>query len=342
MNIYDIAKKAGVSSATVSRVINGSDTVSPRSRAKVEKVMEQEGFIPNIFARGLNLNSIQTIGVICPVVRDINHAYPVHIIEGLLRENGFDCLLSCTNSNSENKEKYLNILHNKRVDAIIVIGSTPEERENPEVYKKIAAHIPVMIVNGLVEAENVYCVLSDEYSIVYDCVSRWCDLGLRDIVYIYDSDTFSGYQKRTGYLDALRDHGITPDPRRILRAQEGNEPGVALNSTAHQMRELLEQEVNVDAVLSADDILAVSAQKVLLERGASIPTIGFNDSMYARCATPELTSVNIKVRTLCSTAVNTLLQVLNKEEAASKIVISCELVQRDSCRFGEPSVPGRT
>ncbi len=78
MNIYDIAKKAGVSSATVSRVINGSVAVSASNRAKVQKVMEQEDFTPNIFARGLNLNSIKTVGVICPVIRDVNPLRPAN------------------------------------------------------------------------------------------------------------------------------------------------------------------------------------------------------------------------------------------------------------------------
>ncbi len=333
MNIYDIAKKAGVSSATVSRVINGSVAVSASNRAKVQKVMEQEDFTPNIFARGLNLNSIKTVGVICPVIRDVNHASLVHIIEELLRKNGFDCLLCCINSNLDEKGSLIGMLFNKRVDAIIIIGSTPGEQEDTSAFTKISAHIPIIVINGLIEAENVYSILSDEYHIVYEIVKKWIDAGLRHILYIYDSLTFSGQQKKAGYLDALRDHGLEADKRYILHAEDGGEPAITIERTRALTSAVMEAELPVDALIAADDLLAIAAQKVLLTKGIRVSVVGFNDSSYARLASPELSSVNIMSKTLCSAAVSTLMQVLGKEEAAAKILISCELVERESSRF---------
>ncbi|MDD3820431.1 MAG: LacI family DNA-binding transcriptional regulator, partial [Spirochaetales bacterium] len=85
MNIYDIASKAGVSVATVSRVLNNSPRVSQKSKEKVQRIMDEEGYVPNIFARGLSLNSVKSIGILCPVISDINHAAAVSHIERLLR-----------------------------------------------------------------------------------------------------------------------------------------------------------------------------------------------------------------------------------------------------------------
>lgn len=86
MNIYDIAEKAGVSVATVSRVINNNKNVSEQSKNKVMEVIKQEKYVPNIFARNLNSSSSKTIGILCPIISDINHAKPVSILERMLRE----------------------------------------------------------------------------------------------------------------------------------------------------------------------------------------------------------------------------------------------------------------
>ena len=80
MNIYDIAEKAGVSVATVSRVINNNKNVSEQSKHKVMEVIKQEKYVPNIFARNLNSSSSKTIGILCPIISDINHAKPVSIL----------------------------------------------------------------------------------------------------------------------------------------------------------------------------------------------------------------------------------------------------------------------
>ena len=89
MNIYDIAEKAGVSVATVSRVINNSANVSEKNRSKVMEIIDQERYVPNIFARNLNSTASKTIGILCPIISDINHVKPVSILEHLLRDTIF-------------------------------------------------------------------------------------------------------------------------------------------------------------------------------------------------------------------------------------------------------------
>ena len=101
MNIYDVARLAGVSTATVSRVINHSGKVSEESRRKVENVIAREGYIPNAFAHSLNTKKSATIGIICPVISDVNHANPVSELSRLLRREGFEVLLINTESNME-------------------------------------------------------------------------------------------------------------------------------------------------------------------------------------------------------------------------------------------------
>lgn len=329
MNIYDIAEKAGVSVATVSRVINNSANVSEKNRSKVMEIIDQERYVPNIFARNLNSTASKTIGILCPIISDINHVKPVSILEHLLRDAGYDILLSCTDSVSENKAKSLNLLHNRRVDAIILIGSTMEDLTQYEHFAPIAAEIPILIINGLVELDNVYCVLSDEREGVKNLVKTLFDYGCRRILYLNDTCSFSGFQKIQGYREGLAQCGLPDDGELILQIPETEDE---LQPSREMIQKMLDDGIAFDALIAADDILAVGAQKALQAREISIPIVGLNNSRFSQCTTPELTSMDTNVETVCATATQILLRVLRGERPASRVVISTELVLRDSFR----------
>ena len=123
MNIYDVSRKAGVSIATVSRVLNGSPNVSDRTRNLVLEVMDELGYTPNVFARGLGLGTIQTIGIMCSDSSDPYLAHAIYYLEQGLRGHGYDSILCCTGNSLENKQKYFDLLRSKKVDALILAGS---------------------------------------------------------------------------------------------------------------------------------------------------------------------------------------------------------------------------
>lgn len=123
MTIYDISEKAGVSIATVSRVLNGSSNVSEKTKQKVLDVINQCEYTPNAFARGLGLNTMKTIGIMCADSSDLYLAKAIYYIEQKLRANGYDSILCCTGYGLENKKSCMNLLINKKVDGIILVGS---------------------------------------------------------------------------------------------------------------------------------------------------------------------------------------------------------------------------
>ena len=129
ITIYDIAQKCNVSIATVSRVLNGSTRVSEKTRAKVLQVMKEMGYKPNPFARGLGLDSMKIVGVICTDVADIFYAHAVSLLEDGLRKHHFDVMLSNTGSDTGHNGKYISAMADKHVDAIITIG-TPFSSES--------------------------------------------------------------------------------------------------------------------------------------------------------------------------------------------------------------------
>ena len=128
MTIYDISEKAGVSIATVSRVLNGSSLVSEKTRRKVMDAMEKYGYTPNAFARGLGLNTMKTIGILCADSSDLYLAKAVYYIEQKLRANGYDSILCCTGYELEAKAASMNLLIGKKVDAVILTGSNLDRK----------------------------------------------------------------------------------------------------------------------------------------------------------------------------------------------------------------------
>ena len=124
MNIYDISKRAGVSIATVSRVLNNSPHVSQSTRDRVMKVIEDSGYVPNAFARGLGLNSMQTIGLVCPNASDPYLAQALAFLEQAFRSQGYDCLLTCTGKGPAARREGVEKLITRHVDGMVLMGSS--------------------------------------------------------------------------------------------------------------------------------------------------------------------------------------------------------------------------
>ena len=150
MTIYDISKKAGVSIATVSRVLNGSENVRPSTRKKVMDVIDKYDYTPNAFARGMGLHSLKTIGILCADSSDLFLAKAVYFLEQELQANGYESLLCCTGYNLDIKKNYLNLILSKKVDSIILVGSNfigSTEDEN-QYIKDVSTQVPIMLLNA--------------------------------------------------------------------------------------------------------------------------------------------------------------------------------------------------
>jgi len=333
MNIYDVSEKAGVSIATVSRVINGNPNVSEKTKLKVLAVMEEIGYTPNVFARGLGLNTMKTIGILCADSSDPFLANAVYFIERELRKNGYDSFLCCTGYELTNKQNYLNLLLSKRIDAVILVGSSfLEFNKKDNAYIINAAQgIPVMLINGYLNKPNIYCTLCDDYQATYDATTLLINQGKQNILYLYSSKSYSGIQKMNGYKAAVTDalQSINEDIIQSCRGNitEAKELLLNLSKTGH----------NIDAIIAAEDILAVGAIKFAKEKNLSIPQdisiIGYNNSLFASCCEPELTSIDNHVETLSITTVATLMRVLSGNTVPNKTTISNELIKRNTTNF---------
>lgn len=324
MNIYDIAEKANVSIATVSRVLNNSPRVSEKTRSRVIKIMESEGYVPNAFARGLGLNTMRMVGVMCTDVTDMFYASAVGYIEGLLRNQGIDTVLCCTGNDLEEKKKNLAYLVNRRVDAVILIGSAFKEEKDNSHIKNAAKRIPIIIVNGNIELPNVYCVFCDERGAMRENVLRLYKSGCKKILYLYDVETQSGIEKLCGYHEACEQLGIARQDRIVLRTPK------SVDAVASTVADLYRSGTVFNGVLASEDVLAAGVMQALNELEISLPVIGFNNSVIAQCTNPMLSSVDNMLPTMCETAVRLLSDIKENKNPPGKTVVSARLVERES------------
>lgn len=335
MNIYDISKKAGVSIATVSRVINGNSYVSEKTKLKVLEVMKESGYTPNAFARGLGLNTMKTVGIMCADSSDPYIASAVFFIEQKLKANHYDSLLCCTGFDTADKEKYANLLLSKRTDAIILVGSNFVETEEAKnrYIRQAAQSVPVMIINAALNGDNIYSTLCDDRKGVYDATIALQSSGHRDILFLYNAKSYSGYKKLEGFVAAREE---------VLGAHFDRETSVhyfpGSISTVKQYLDMLYQKgITFDAIITADDSLAIGALKFAREHKLAVPDefsiVGYNNSIIAECSDPELTSIDNKLEAVCNHCVNTLMGVFQNEEMPHRTVFSAEIIKRGTTRF---------
>ena len=335
MTIYDISEKAGVSIATVSRVLNGSSNVSEKTKKKVLDVIDQYEYTPNAFARGLGLNTMKTIGIMCADSSDLYLAKAIYYIEQKLRANGYDSILCCTGYDLENKKSSMNLLITKKVDGIILVGSNfvyEKDTDNKYIIDA-AAQIPVMILNAALDAPNIYCVLSDDFTSMYEATMNLIHSGVKDILFFYNTTSYSGKKKLAGYRAAMEECDLLKSGN-FLQFYQGSHENIP--AMTEHLKKLHSKGVQFKGIIASDDTLALACVKYAKEMKLRIPEdlsiIGYNNSMLVNCCDPELTSIDNKLETLCQQLITTLMGVLGGNEMPKKTIFSGELVKRGTTK----------
>ena len=221
----------------------------------------------------------------------------------------------------------------KRIDALVLVGSTyageGEKGDSVDYIINAAEKIPVFLINGKLEGENVYSVYSTDEVAAYDAVSGLIESGRRRILFLSDSHTFSANRKLEGYERALREHGLPVLGELKLYAK----------NQVHYVRDILlaRRALVFDAVFATDDGMAVGAVKYAHARGMEIPkdlsVIGYNNSELSVCCEPELTTVDNTGEKLCNITVDNMMKVLKGEEVPREVPVKCVLVKRCTTDF---------
>lgn len=335
LTIYDISNQAGVSIATVSRVLNGSENVRESTRKKVLSIIEKNGYAPNAFARGMGLHSLKTIGILCADSSDIFLAKAVYYLEQELQANGYESLLCCTGYNLDVKREYLNLILSKKVDSVILVGSNFigfTDSEN-EYIKEASEQVPVMLLNASFDHDNVYSTLCDDYSTMFNATEKMVSSGVKDILYLYNSESYSGQKKRKGFLEAIE----KSNPKKGKELVFKYEGDIYNAEEVASFIAKISKKHTFNGLIASEDALAIGGLKYAIQNNLKVPEdfsiIGYNNSVLSTCSTPTLTSIDNKLETQTHQLVQTLMGVLAGNEMPKKSIFSGNLVSRETTLF---------
>ncbi|MCC2685693.1 MAG: transcriptional regulator, LacI family [Paenibacillaceae bacterium] len=333
VTVYDIAKEAGVSVATVSRVINSTAPVKATTRDKVAALIEKYHFQPNGLARSLLSKQSKMLGIIMPNIK--NPFFPDVFRGAEIRaaKEGYALFLCNTLGNEETESAYLSILRDKQVDGILFLGGRVNRVRCPkDRVQEVAAlnqRIPVVLVNGQLVGSGCCRVYTDEEQGMRMLVEHLLQAGHRRIGFLGGMiDDSTTKQKLKAFTDTLQAAGVEVREEWVLHGD------YSMTSGMNVMNRLLELAERPTAVCCVNDFAAIGAIKALVGRGLRVPddmaVAGFDDTPLASWYTPELTTVSQNSELLGETAIEVLLALIRKQSARKSTVLAPELVVRQS------------
>ena len=326
--IYDIAEKAGVSASTVSRVINNYPYVNKETRAKVLKVIAESNYIQNDSARSLATQNTKMAGILIADVRTTHHTEGVYYVEKEFSKNGYSCLIYKTGTDPEQQAKYIQILSQKKVEAVVLMGSVFQNVTVQNAIMVYMPNTPVAICNGYLDGPNIYGVTADERGGFMNAVRMLAAKGRKNLVFITNKLTPSNQEKLEGFKAGVKlylDNG-RPDFVEVESGSIGDIEQATCN--------VLKTRPKTDAILYSEDFIALAGLHALYELGVKVPeqvaVLGMNNSRYAGISNPTLTSIDNMLYDTSLIAVRNLLDVLNGERVNHRMSIGSELVERSS------------
>ena len=325
-NIKDVAQRAGVSISTVSRVVNQSKPVKPKTRDRVLEAIEELSYRPNAIARSLKIKHTQSIGIMVPDIA--NQFYPevVRGIEDVANMYEYTIFLCNTDLDYDKEIQYYTELEEKQVDGMIIMGNLISD----ELARKISdSEIPVVLIGS--RHENLPSVTIDNEKAARDAVYYLIERGHQRIGMISGKlkDPIIGKARLEGYRQALQEASI---PWRSELVVEG---GYRFKSGYEGARQLLMLEEVPTAVFVASDEMAIGAMRAILEKGLTIPgdiaVMGFDNVDMSGKVFPSLTTIGQPMYEMGAIGTRLLTKYLQGEVvSAGKIVLEYELIQRES------------
>ena len=333
--IGDVAKAAGVSNATVSRVINGNYPVKESTRKKVQKVIDEMQYQPNVLARGLINRKSDTIGIIVPSIINLFFPSVVKAIERNLTQKGYHIYLCDTEGDTHKEASYVKSLTSRQVDGIIVIDPTTPNMKNG-YFESISKQLPLVFINGYSAGVNCNFVLNDEEAGASQVMDYLFSLGHKNIAFMRGKNSYSYDVKEQVYLRKMRKHHYE-DHIKILNIGEGNTEHT-VGEVMLKTEELFAKGAQATAIFACNDIMALGIVNACRRLGRSVPgelsVIGFDNIELSVLTEPKLTTVDQNMDQLGSEAANMLLDIIEgkNNQEIRKILVKSTLIGRNSCK----------
>lgn len=325
MNINKIAELAGVSRTTISRYLNNG-YVSEKNREKIQKIIEETGYVPSSFAQTLRTKKTNLVGVIVPKISSSTISRIVDGISIELKKDGYNILLGNTDLDLEKEIEYLNIFKNNEVDGIIFLAKTITNR-HLEIMEKLK--IPIVIIGQNID--NYSCVYHNDYEASYEVVKELIKSKCKNIGFIgvSEEDIAVGIDRKQGYINALKDNYIYINQEYIKIGDFSFESGYEC------CKDLISKNQDIDGIFCATDNIAIGAMEYLKAKSIKIPKdiciVSIGDTKESKVVTPKLSTVHYYYKTSGIEGAKILMdKIKNNNKDIHKIQLGYEYIKRES------------
>jgi LacI family transcriptional regulator len=327
--IKDVAKKAGVSIATVSRVFNDSPFVNEETRKRISKIANELNYTPNLLARGLMLKKTDTLGVILPDLYGDFFSEVIKGIDEIARKKGYHILVASTHSHKSEIESILKVMRSGRVDGLIIMS--PHIDSN-SIRNFLPDNMPAVLLNCFGDYSTLTSITIDNFNGAKMMIRHLIKHGHKNIAIIKGVEgNYDAEERLRGYRKALKESSITESPRYLLNGEFTEESGYMA------MKKISSIRPRPTAVFASNDSMAIGAIRAAHELGIKIPVdiaiAGFDDVPISKYIKPSLSSVHVPIFDLGRFAANKLIEKIEKGDKMKheKMVLNTTLMVRESC-----------
>ncbi|PXV91584.1 LacI family transcriptional regulator [Lachnotalea glycerini] len=334
VTIYDIAKEAGVSVSTVSRVLTSNANVSKEKKEKVERLIEKYDYKPNALARGLSETKSNVIGIIASDIRNPFYATLFVECEKAANEYGYRVVLCNSLNIKQLEDLQLENLESQRVEAIVQIGGRVDELISDSNYvervNRIANKIPI-IITGKLDGADCYQVNLDEGKSMEIMLEYLISSGHKEIALIGGSkDVKSTVEKQFRFKQVLSRYGIKYREEYIIEGNNYDDSG-----GYNGMQQLFELGDLPSAIMAINDFTAVGIIRAITQRGMSIPqdisVVSFDNTFLSDLTIPRLTGIDYNYEKFGQKIIETAVGAIKGEDVARISLIESKLVIKESC-----------
>ena len=318
ITIYDVAREANVSMATVSRVVNGNPNVKPVTRKKVVEVIERLGYRPNAVARGLASKKTTTVGVIIPDISNIFFAELARGIEDIATMYKYNIILSNSDQNMEKELRLFNTMLGKQVDGLVFMGGNITTVHVEEFEK---SQVPIVLAGSIEETGVIPSVNIDYEQAVFDSVQEFIQKGHKNIAFVIGPlhEPKNLLKKLKGYQDALKEAGLPFNEQLLVEGDYTYDSGL------EAFDKLMEASEKPTAILVGSDEMALGIVHGAEDKGYKIPedfeVITSDNTRLSLMVRPQLTTVVQPLYDIGAVAMRLLTKLMNKEKISEHIVV---------------------
>lgn len=334
--LEDVARQCGVSTATVSRVLNMPDQVRGETRARVEAAIAKLGYTPHFGGRALALNRTNTIGAIIPTMENAIFARGLQALQERLAEAGNTLLIATSGYDLDREAEQIRTLMARSVDGLALIG----EARAPEIYDLLNAHRLPHVLLWTWRADSPHaCVGFDNRAAEREMVEHVIAKGHNRLAMIsgVTDGNDRALQRREAFRDALKAQGVDAEAAPVIETRYGLDEG------AEAAQELMSQADTPTAIVCGNDILAAGAIAGVRANGLYVPedvsVVGFDNVELARVVQPSLTTMHVPHRRMGWEAARVLLRMIGGETGVQGVRLQTRLVERQSLAPLASSVP---